>query len=106
MNTACAIGYGTFGYKLAASLAGGLAGLAGYPLAAQTGFVNPELMVSESAHAIMMIILGGMGNLRGDRGRLWPNTCFMCSSDPRTVGNGSASTGSVDGAVHRGHRDP
>ena len=40
-----AMGYGSFGYKLAAfTLAGGLAGLAGYLWAAQTGFVNPELM--------------------------------------------------------------
>ena len=62
-----AIGYGTFGYKLAAfTLAGALAGLAGYLWAAQTGFVNPELMgFHMSAHAIMMIILGGMGNFAG-----------------------------------------
>jgi branched-chain amino acid transport system permease protein len=62
-----AMGYGTFGYKLAAfTLAGALAGLAGYMLAAQTGYVNPELMgFHTSAHAIMMVILGGMGNLAG-----------------------------------------
>ena len=62
-----AIGYGTFGYKLAAfTLAGALAGLAGYLWAAQTGFVNPELMgFHMSAHAIMMVILGGMGNFAG-----------------------------------------
>ncbi|MEJ6023059.1 branched-chain amino acid ABC transporter permease [Ramlibacter sp. PS4R-6] len=62
-----AIGFGTFGYKLAAfTLAGGLAGLAGYLWAAQTGFVNPELMgFHMSAHAIMMVILGGMGNFAG-----------------------------------------
>jgi branched-chain amino acid transport system permease protein len=62
-----AMGYGSFGYKLAAfTLAGGLAGLAGYLWAAQTGFVNPELMGFEmSAHAIMMVILGGMGNFAG-----------------------------------------
>jgi branched-chain amino acid transport system permease protein len=62
-----AIGYGTFGYKLAAfTLAGALAGLAGYLWAAQTGYVNPELMgFHMSAHAIMMIILGGMGNFAG-----------------------------------------
>jgi branched-chain amino acid transport system permease protein len=62
-----AMGYGTFGYKLAAfSLAGALAGLAGYLWAAQTGFVNPELMGFQmSAHAIMMIVLGGMGNFAG-----------------------------------------
>ncbi|MBC7603769.1 MAG: branched-chain amino acid ABC transporter permease [Ramlibacter sp.] len=62
-----AIGYGTFGYKLAAfTLAGALAGLAGYLLAAQTGYVNPELMgFHMSAHAIMMVILGGLGNFAG-----------------------------------------
>ena len=62
-----ALGYGTFGYKLAAfTLSGALAGLAGYLWAAQTGFVNPELMGFQmSAHAIMMVILGGMGNFAG-----------------------------------------
>jgi branched-chain amino acid transport system permease protein len=62
-----AMGYGTFGYKLAAfTLAGGLAGLAGYLFAAQGGYVNPELMgFHTSAHAIMMVILGGMGNFAG-----------------------------------------
>ncbi len=62
-----AMGYGTFRYKLAAfTLAGALAGLAGYLLAAQTGYVNPELMgFHASAHAIMMVILGGMGNFAG-----------------------------------------
>jgi branched-chain amino acid transport system permease protein len=62
-----ALGYGTFRYKLAAfTLAGGLAGLAGYLWGAQTGFVNPELMgFHMSAHAIMMVILGGMGNFAG-----------------------------------------
>ncbi|NPC54327.1 branched-chain amino acid ABC transporter permease [Caenimonas soli] len=62
-----AMGYGTFGYKLAAfTLAGALAGLAGYLWGAQTGYVNPELMgFHMSAHAIMMVILGGMGNFAG-----------------------------------------
>ncbi|WP_374663439.1 branched-chain amino acid ABC transporter permease [Ramlibacter sp.] len=62
-----AMGFGTFGYKLAAfTLAGSLAGLAGYLWGAQTGFVNPELMgFHMSAHAIMMVILGGMGNFAG-----------------------------------------
>jgi branched-chain amino acid transport system permease protein len=62
-----ALGYGTFGYKLAAfTLAGALAGLAGYLWGAQTGFVNPELLgFHMSAHAIMMVILGGMGNFAG-----------------------------------------
>ena len=62
-----ALGYGTFSHKLAAfTLAGALAGLAGYLWAAQSGFVNPELMgFHMSAHAIMMVILGGMGNFAG-----------------------------------------
>jgi branched-chain amino acid transport system permease protein len=62
-----AMGYRTFGYKLTAfSLAGALAGLAGYLWGAQTGFINPELMGFQmSAHAIMMVILGGMGNFAG-----------------------------------------
>ena len=62
-----AMGFGTFGHKLSAfTLAGALAGVAGYLWAAQTGFVNPELMgFHMSAHAIMMVILGGMGNFAG-----------------------------------------
>jgi branched-chain amino acid transport system permease protein len=62
-----AVGFGSFSYKLSAfALAGGLAGLAGYLWGAQTGFVNPELMgFHMSAHAIMMVILGGMGNFAG-----------------------------------------
>jgi branched-chain amino acid transport system permease protein len=62
-----AVGYGTFGYKLTAfTIAGGLAGLAGYLFGAQSGYVNPELMgFHMSAHAIMMLILGGMGNFAG-----------------------------------------
>ena len=61
------MGYGTFGYKLAAfTLAGALAGLAGYLWGAQSGYVNPELMgFHMSANAIMMVILGGMGNFAG-----------------------------------------
>lgn len=62
-----ALGYGTFGYKLTAfTVAGALAGLAGYLWAVQTGFVNPELLgFHHSAHAVMMVILGGMGNFAG-----------------------------------------
>ena len=62
-----AMGYGVFGYKLAAFVvAGALAGLAGYLWGAQTGYINPELMgFHMSAHAIMMVILGGMGNFAG-----------------------------------------
>ncbi len=62
-----AMGYGVFGYKLAAfSVAGALAGLAGYLWGTQSGYINPELMgFHMSAHAIMMVILGGMGNFAG-----------------------------------------
>ena len=62
-----AVGYGSFGYKLTAfTLARALAGLAGYLWGAQSGFVNPELMgFHQSAHVIMMVILGGMGNFAG-----------------------------------------
>ncbi len=62
-----AMGFGVFGYKLSAfTLAGALAGLAGYLWGAQSGYINPELMGFQmSAHAIMMVILGGMGNFAG-----------------------------------------
>ena len=62
-----AIGFGTFGYKLAAfTVAGALAGLAGFLWGVQSGYINPELMgFHMSAHAIMMVILGGMGNFAG-----------------------------------------
>jgi branched-chain amino acid transport system permease protein len=62
-----ALGYGTFAYKLGAfTLAGTLAGLAGYLAAMQSGFVNPELLGFHlSANTIMMVILGGMGNFAG-----------------------------------------
>ncbi len=61
------MGFATFGYKLSAfTLAGSLAGLAGYLWGAQTGYINPELMgFHMSAHAVMMVILGGMGNFAG-----------------------------------------
>jgi len=62
-----ALGYGTFSHKLAAfTLAGALAGLAGFLWGAQSGYVNPELLgFHMSAHVIMMVILGGMGNFAG-----------------------------------------
>jgi branched-chain amino acid transport system permease protein len=62
-----AMGFGTFSYKLTAfTLAGALAGLGGYLWGVQTEYINPELMgFHTSAHAIMMVILGGMGNFAG-----------------------------------------
>jgi branched-chain amino acid transport system permease protein len=62
-----ALGFDTFRYKLTAfTLGGALAGLAGYLWGVQTGYINPELMGFHlSANAIMMVILGGMGNFAG-----------------------------------------
>ncbi|MEY2780799.1 MAG: hypothetical protein RL307_503 [Pseudomonadota bacterium] len=62
-----AVGFNTYTHKLSAfTLAGALAGLAGYLWGAQTGFVNPELLgFHQSAHLIMMLILGGMGHFAG-----------------------------------------
>jgi len=50
-------------YKLASfTIAGGLAGLAGYLSAMQSGFVNPELLSwHQSGNALVMVILGGRG---------------------------------------------
>ena len=62
-----AAGFNTTAYKLAAFvLAGALAGLAGFLLAVKDGFVNPELLSwHESGAVLLMIILGGIGHLRG-----------------------------------------
>ena len=62
-----ATGFATYGYKLAAFVVGGaLAGLAGFLLAVKDGFVNPELLSwHESGAVLLMIILGGIGHLRG-----------------------------------------
>jgi branched-chain amino acid transport system permease protein len=62
-----AVGFRTYGYKLAAFvIAGALAGLAGALLAIQDGVVNPELLSwHESGAVLLMIILGGLGPLRG-----------------------------------------
>ena len=62
-----AVGFRTYGYKLAAfTLAGALAGLAGFLLAAKDAAVNPELLGwHESGAVLLMIILGGLGHLRG-----------------------------------------
>jgi branched-chain amino acid transport system permease protein len=62
-----AAGFSTYAYKLAAFvLAGALAGLAGVLLALKDGYVNPELASwHESGAVLLMIILGGIGHLRG-----------------------------------------
>ena len=62
-----AAGFSTTPYKLAAFIvAGGLAGLAGFLLAVKDGAVNPELLSwHESGAVLLMLILGGIGSLRG-----------------------------------------
>ena len=62
-----AAGYSTFGYKLAAFvLSAMLAALAGYLFALKDGFVNPEILSWHMSGAVLiMIILGGLGHLRG-----------------------------------------
>ena len=62
-----AAGFSTYFYKLAAFvIAGGIAGLAGALLAAKDGAVNPELLSwHESGAVLIMLILGGIGSLRG-----------------------------------------
>ena len=62
-----AAGYPTYRYKLAAFvIAGALAGLAGFLLAVKDGTVNPELLSwHESGAVLLMLILGGIGHLRG-----------------------------------------
>ena len=62
-----ALGFPVTAYKLAAfTLAGALAGLAGYLLAAQSGFVNPEILSwHESGNVLLMVILGGAGTPYG-----------------------------------------
>ena len=62
-----ATGFATYPYKLAAfTISGGIAGLAGFLFAVKDGFVNPELMSWHfSGSVLIMIILGGIGHLRG-----------------------------------------
>ena len=62
-----ATGFSTYPYKLAAfTLSGAIAGLAGFLFAVKDGYVNPEMMSWHLSGAVLiMIILGGLGHLRG-----------------------------------------
>jgi branched-chain amino acid transport system permease protein len=62
-----AAGFSTYPYKLAAFvLAGALAGVAGFLYAVKDGFVNPEILAwHQSGTVLLMLILGGLGSLRG-----------------------------------------
>lgn len=62
-----ATGFSTYPYKLAAfTLSGAIAGWAGFLFAVKDGAVNPELMSWHlSGSVLIMIILGGLGHLRG-----------------------------------------
>jgi branched-chain amino acid transport system permease protein len=62
-----AAGFSTYPYKLAAFvLAGVLAGVAGFLYAVKDGFVNPEILAwHQSGTVLLMLILGGLGTLRG-----------------------------------------
>jgi branched-chain amino acid transport system permease protein len=62
-----ATGFSTYPYKLAAFvISGGIAGFAGFLFAVKDGFVNPELLSWHLSGAVLiMIILGGLGHLRG-----------------------------------------
>lgn len=62
-----ALGYETFNYKLLAFvIAGAVGGLAGALLANVTGFVTPDYgSWQRSGELLVMVILGGMGTLRG-----------------------------------------
>ncbi len=62
-----ATGFSTYPYKLAAfTISGALAGVAGFLFAVKDGFVNPEMLSWHFSGAVLiMIILGGIGHLRG-----------------------------------------
>jgi branched-chain amino acid transport system permease protein len=62
-----ATGFSTYWYKLAAFvIAGAVAGLGGFLFAIKDGFVNPEMLSWHLSGAVLvMIILGGIGHLRG-----------------------------------------
>jgi branched-chain amino acid transport system permease protein len=62
-----AAGFPTYAYKLAAFvIAAGFAGLAGLLHALKDGYVNPEILSwHQSGAVLLMVILGGLGHLRG-----------------------------------------
>jgi branched-chain amino acid transport system permease protein len=62
-----ATGFSTYPYKLAAFvISGAVAGLGGFLFAVKDGYVNPELLSWHLSGAVLvMIILGGIGHLRG-----------------------------------------
>jgi branched-chain amino acid transport system permease protein len=62
-----ATGFSTYPYKLAAFvISGAIAGWSGFLFAVKDGFVNPELLSWHLSGAVLiMIILGGLGHLRG-----------------------------------------
>ncbi len=62
-----AAGFATHPYKLAAFVvAAMLAGVAGFLYALKDGYVNPEILSwHQSGAVLLMIILGGIGSLRG-----------------------------------------
>ncbi len=62
-----ATGFSTYPYKLAAFvISGAIAGLAGFLFGVKDGYVNPELLSWHLSGAVLiMIILGGLGHLRG-----------------------------------------
>jgi branched-chain amino acid transport system permease protein len=61
------LGFPVYWYKVASfTVAGGLAGLAGFLSAMQYGFVNPEILSwHQSGNVLLMLILGGLGTLYG-----------------------------------------
>ena len=62
-----ATGFSTYPYKLAAFvISGGIAGLGGFLFAVKDGYVNTEMLGWYLSGALLiMIILGGLGHLRG-----------------------------------------
>lgn len=62
-----ATGFATYSYKLAAfTISGAIAGYSGFLYAIKDGYVNPEMLSWHlSGEVLIMLILGGLGHLRG-----------------------------------------